>query len=367
MDRNENHVQVVVRACRILKAFRNEDESLTLPEVVEITGLSKTTAFRLLQSLVEGGLVQRVGKHAYSCRMKPLLSRPIRLGFAAQKDSEFSRTVAGSLQRAASRERVELVSVNNRYSAREAYRNADLLIRERVDLVFEFQVYEHAAMVIASKFLEAGIPVIAIEIPHPGATYFGANNYYAGLIGGKALGKWAKENWDGQVEQVLLLELPIAGPVPQLRITGMLDGLRAELPAVDAIPVGRLDGKGEFDENLDVVRRFLRRSKAKRTLVGAVNDTSALAAVRGFEEAGAADLCAVMGQNAILDARNELRRKGTRLIGSVAYFPENYGDDLIPLAMSIIGKKPAPPAVFVKHQLITPKNVSLIYPLDRAV
>jgi len=63
-----------------------------------------------------------------------------------------------------------------------------------------------------------------------------------------------------------------------------------------------------------------------------------------------------MGHNATSDARNELRRSGTRLIGSVAYFPERYGDELIPLALGILEKKPAPPAVFVKHQLITPKN-----------
>jgi IclR helix-turn-helix domain len=31
--------------------------------------------------------------------------------------------------------------------------------------------------------LLAGIPMIAIDIPHPGATYYGAHNYEAGLIG----------------------------------------------------------------------------------------------------------------------------------------------------------------------------------------
>jgi ribose transport system substrate-binding protein len=49
----------------------------------------------------------------------------------------------------------------------------------------------------------------------------------------------------------------------------------------------------------------------------------------------------------------------------VAYFPERYGDELIPLCLNILQNKPTPPAVFVKHQLITPKNVRLIYPLDR--
>jgi ribose transport system substrate-binding protein len=364
MNRDPHRIQVVVRACEVLKAFQHDGEALVLSDVVTRTGLSKTTVFRLLQSLVAGGLVQRVGARAYRCQVRPLLSRPFRLGFAAQQDSEFSSEVTRSLQHAAARARVEMIIVNNRYSAREAFRNADLLIRERVDLVLEFQIYERMGPVIASKFLEAGIPVIAIEIPQPGATYFGANNYRAGLIGGKALGLWAKENWDEKVEQVLLLELPIAGPIPQLRITGMLDGLRAELPSISSSPVAHLDGKGRFEQVLDKVRRYLRRSQLKRTLVGAVNDTSALAAVRGFEEAGAAHLCAVMGQNATADARNELRRSGTRLIGSVAYFPERYGDELIPLALGILEKKPAPPAVFVKHQLITPKNVDLVYPLD---
>jgi len=76
-------------------------------------------------------------------------------------------------------------------------------------------------------------------------------------------------------------------------------------------------------------------------------------------------VCAVMGQNALRAARAELRRPGTRLIGSVAYFPERYGDELIPLALNILRQKPVPAAIFVKHQLLTPRNVDLVYPLDK--
>ena len=77
--------------------------------------------------------------------------------------------------------------MDNRYSPKTALRNADLLIREGVNLVLEFQTYEHVAPIISSKFIEANIPVVAIEIPHPGAVYFGADNYRAGLIGGLLL------------------------------------------------------------------------------------------------------------------------------------------------------------------------------------
>jgi ribose transport system substrate-binding protein len=364
MIRDPGEVRSVIKACGVLKAFKYEGEDLSLSEVVERTQLSKTTAFRLLQSLVRGGLLGRVGRGTYRSLIKSLAPPAARLGFAVQTDSAFCREVTESLRRAAAREQTHLIIVNNKYSASEALRNADLLIRERVDIVLEYQTYERVAPTIAAKFLEANIPVVAIEIPHPGATYFGANNYQAGLIGGRALGQWARQNWEGNVDQVLLLELPIAGPLPQLRITGMMAGLKEVLPAIDSKPVCHLDGRGGFEHNLDSVRRYLRRGQLRRTLVGAINDMCALAALRAFEEAGGAPSCAVMGQNAIREARDELRRPRTRLVGSVAYFPERYGDQLIPLALDILRKKPVSSAVFVKHQLITPKNVDLIYPLD---
>lgn len=361
-DRNES--LTVLRACDVLKAFRHMGEELSLNDVIDRTNLPKTTAFRLLRTLIHGGLLERVSSGIYRNRFGPITARPFRIGFAAQGDSEFCRAVMQSIEIAAAREHVHLITVNNRYSAREALRNADLLIKEQVDLILEYQTYERVAPVISSKFLEANTPVIAIEIPHPGATYFGANNYKAGLIGGKALGRWAKEHWKGKVEQLVLLELPIAGSLLELRVNGLIDGLRSELPSISSVPVAHLNGRGDFEQVLEVLRQYLRRAPARRTLVGAVNDICALAALRAFEEAGASERVAVVGQNAIQDARDELRRPNSRLVGTVAYFPERYGDEIIPLALQILQKKLVASAVFVKHQLITARNVDLLYPLD---
>jgi ribose transport system substrate-binding protein len=362
-DRNES--QTVLRACVVLKAFRHLGEELQLAEVIDRTGLPKTTTFRLLRTLIHGGLIERASAGVYRNSFGPITARPFRIGFASQGDTEFALEVTKSVETVASREHVQLVTLNNRYSAREALRNADLLIREHVDLVLEFQTYERVASVIASKFLAANTPVIAIEVPHPGATYFGADNYKAGLIGGKALGRWARENWNGQVDQLVLVALPIAGSLLELRLVGMVDGLRSELPKILETPSARLNGSGTFEQVLNEMRQFLRRRGLRRTLVASVNDICAMAALRAFAEAGASQQCAVVGQNALREARAELRRPGSRLVGSVAYFPERYGEELIPLALNILQKKPVPSAVFVKHQLLTPRNVNLIYPLDQ--
>lgn len=99
-------------------------------------------------------------------------------------------------------------------------------------------------------------------------------------------------------------------------------------------------------------------------LVGAVNDSTALGAWQAFREAGLERACAVAGQDGSFAAREEMRRSSTRLVCSVAYFPETYGSHIIQLAVDILKHKPVAPAVFVQHELITPENVNKIYPND---
>ena len=72
-----------------------------------------------------------------------------------------------------------------------------------------------------------------------------------------------------------------------------------------------------------------------------------------------------MGQNASPEGRAELRQPNTRLVGSVAYFPERYGDDLIRVSLDILNQRQVPPAVFVEHKLVTPSTVDHYYPNDR--
>ena len=71
-----------------------------------------------------------------------------------------------------------------------------------------------------------------------------------------------------------------------------------------------------------------------------------------------------MGQNAEPEGRTELRQARTRMVGTVAYFPERYGEGLIRLAMDILNKRVTPPAIFIKHALITRENVDHYYPND---
>jgi ribose transport system substrate-binding protein len=333
--------------------------------VVERTGFGKGMCFRLLHTLHHCGFLEKTDGARYRLTMEVRRRRRYRIGYAAQgQDTSFPREVQAGLVRAADRESVDLLVVDNRYQAKTALRNAEFLVRERVHLVIEFQTDEAAAPAIAAAYLDAGIPLIAIDIPHPGATYFGADNYTAGLLAGRTLARWARQHWNGTVDEILLLEIARAGSLPHARIKGVTTGIHETLRDTQSCPTVTIDGDGQFKTSLERVRGHLRRSRSTHILVGTANDPSALGAARAFEEAGRAGSCAIVGQNAEPDARAELRQPRSPLIASVAYFPERYGDGLIKLAIDILTKKAVPPAVFVHHQVITRENVDHYYPND---
>jgi ribose transport system substrate-binding protein len=358
-------VKSIVHSSQLLTAFRSPGEALALKEISARCGLPKTMVFRLLYTLEKCGMVDKLGQNLYQSRVRPWKQRLYRLGYAAQgTDYQFSKEVSEGLQRAAVAEGIELISVDNRYSAKTAQRNADLLVREKVDLAIEFQTDEEVAPIVAAKYREANIPMIAIDIPHPGATYYGANNYEAGLIGGKHLGRWVKEHWQSSVDEIILLELKRAGNLPRMRLSGLLVGINLVLPSAANCRVTYLEGDGELGPSLEAVRRHLRSSHLRHVLVGGINDPSALGALRAFQEAGRAESCAIMGQNASPEGRAELRVPKTRFVGSVAYFPERYGENLIRVSLDILNQRPVPPAVFVEHKLVTPTTVDHYYPND---
>lgn len=358
-------VKSLVHASRILEAFQSAGDVLRLRDVVTRTGFNKGMCFRLLYTLHQCGFLDKVGENHYRLASEVRRRRLYRIGYAAQgQDTSFDREVRVSLTRAADREHVELITVDNRYQPKIALRTADYLIREQVDLVIEFQTDELIAPAIASKYMEANIPFIAIDIPHPGATYFGANNYQAGLMGGNYLGRWAKKHWAGEPDEILLVELLRAGTLPKARLRGITTGIAEVIRVPERCRTVSIDGDGQFQTALERVRKHLRESKAKRVLVGAANDPSALGALRAFQEAGRANDCVVVGQNAEPEARAELRDPHTRFVASVAYFPEKYGDGLLRLALDILARKAVPPAVFTNHQIITPDNVDHFYPND---
>ena len=189
-------IPVLSKALDILELVRNENESMVLEEIYKRTRISKTTVYRILKTLVHRGYLAQTDDRTYRSLARP---KKIRFGFGGESDEmPFSVAVTTSLREAAAAVGVDLLILDNRYSVEAAIANAETFIRERVDLVIEFQVQERAAPVIADKIASAAIPMIAVDIPHPHSTYFGIDNYRAGFDAGLSAWRSSSTGLGGQ-------------------------------------------------------------------------------------------------------------------------------------------------------------------------
>jgi ribose transport system substrate-binding protein len=50
------------------------------------------------------------------------------------------------------------------------------------------------------------------------------------------------------------------------------------------------------------------------------------------------------------------------LIGSVGFFPEKYGEQIIPLVLKILAGEAVPPMVHIQHVFLNAKNLADYYP-----
>jgi ribose transport system substrate-binding protein len=252
-----------------------------------------------------------------------------------------------------------LLVLDNHYDAQTAVRNAEEFVRQQVDLVIEFQIDQRIAPAIADKINGAGIPLIAVDIPHPHATFFGVDNYRVGFEAGQYLAHFAKSHWGGEVSRVLGLGIEEAGPLVQSRITGAFAGVRSRLPGLKDDAFVLMDGEGLREKSCRQVQDFLRRHSKKRgLLIAAATDTSGLGALQAVREMKREKDVAIVGQDCIYEALEEMKTPGTPYIASVSHEAGSYGPRLIQLGLGILNGQTVPPYNYVAHKLVTATSLA---------
>lgn len=206
---------------------------------------------------------------------------------------------------------------------------------------------------IADKIAGANIPLIAIDIPHPHATYFGVDNYRVGVEAGECLAGYALTAWGGKVQWTLGLDLPEAGHLVQSRITGAFAGVKSRIPDLPVESFVRLDGRGFREQSRKQISEFLERHPGdEHILIAAATDTSALGALDAVRAAGRENHVAIVGQDCIPEALEEIRSGVSGLIGSVSHETSSYGPSLMHLGLALLRGQTVPPYNYVEHRMV---------------
>jgi ribose transport system substrate-binding protein len=350
-------IPILSKTLDVMELLEQEKKPLNLEQIHQRTTISKTTVFRILHTLVHRGYVSRPEDGRYRLVSRP---RKLRFGFGGQSgELPFSNAVTESLRKAGMSAGVDLLILDNRYDGNVARQNAEEFITSNVDLVIEFQTEQYAAPIIADRLAGAGIPLVAVDIPHPNAIYFGIDNFRAGFDAGALLAEAAEKHWNGKVDLVVGLDLPKAGPLVQSRITGSFEAIRSRLPQIPFEKFFRLDGAGLRDESYKVMLQFLKKHHgAKHILVAVNNDVNALGAIEAARELKCERCLLVVGHDCIPEAMDEMKRRHSPLVGSVSHEVATYGPRLIHLGLAIIKGESVSPYNYVEHKVVRSENAT---------
>lgn len=263
---------------------------------------------------------------------------------------------------------VDLVFYDNQRDPKKAQANAGDAIARKVELYIQYFADPDANAAIAARLKAAGIPILAVNHAVPGAPLYTLDNLAAGRIAGEALGQFAARSWRGQ-PTIAVIVGPVeakADRVPE-RVRGVVEGLRAKLPTVKPV---MLDTQGNPARAGALLGKYLAAHPGAKVLVAATDDSTALAAKAALEQAGRASDAAIASHGVdrtIHGGFNDKKEidpnnRGSIVIGSVAYYLDRYGYEVLPLALRMLRGEGVPPRTTTKHILITAANVFIEYP-----
>ena len=349
-------IPILSKALDVLELLEQSNNAFSLEEVYQQTRISKTSVYRILKTLVHRGYVAQTQDGRYRLVSRP---RRLRFGFAMQSgDLPFSQAVYKSVLQAAASAGVDILELDNRFDSEMAVRNAEAFVAQRVDLVLEFQVEEAVAPQVAHILKKAEIPLVAIDVPHPSATYFGVDNFECGYEAGAMLAQHALGKWEKLPDAVLGIGFAEAGSFVQSRISGAFEAIRSGLEALQPEQFFQIDGRGMREASrLAALEFFARRPEDENILVAAATDSSALGVLDAARQSGRASRVAIAGQDCIPEALDEMRACPEVFIGSVSHEAETYGPRLIQLGIALLRGYAVPPYHYVRHKTVTAESL----------
>jgi ribose transport system substrate-binding protein len=290
-------------------------------------------------------------------------SKPIKIGFINLSDQiPFTLSVRKGVQAAAKKYHVQLVICDSRLSVEKAINCARQFKSQHVQGIANFQADQAAA----PRVCAAGpkVPVVAVDIPQKPCqnVFFGANNYGAGKIAGVALGQFAKQRWNCQIDAVLSISSP-ANKLVVVRENGELAGLKSQCPNVDVISV--TPTAYTTDATIQPFTDTLTRLPGKHhLLVLGINDDVAIGAVKAAQSANRLDDIYIAAQGADPTSWPYICGTGAykNWVADTGYFPERYGSYIVPLLIKLINGKKVAKTVYLKHEAVTKANITSFYP-----
>ena len=293
---------------------------------------------------------------------------PVRVGYISGGDSDpFVLLVTNGIRAEAKKANVVLSECDSQFDAGIALNCARTLSANNLASMINWQFFPDSAAAICEAY--GNLPTVAIDTPEKPCqkVFVGANNREAGLIAGKGLGDFAKTKFSCAYDAYISLDFPVIADVNAARAGGSKEGFENVCGAVPADKYFSVDtfagGPDQNENSRRQVTDILTRLPAAKTIliISPNSDGAALAALAAADVAGRKDQVWIVAHGADPSSLDPIRNE-PQWIGDVAYFPEKYGELIVPLAVSLAKGESVPEQSLITHIFINRDNIDQYYP-----
>jgi ribose transport system substrate-binding protein len=260
----------------------------------------------------------------------------------------------------------DMIIMDNQYDSVLGLKNADIMLSKRPDFFIEFQADAKVNNIVAAKFGDAGIPILAIDVPVPGSPFMGVNNWKVAVMGGEYMAKLIKEEWGGwdAADMVVLLQMPAGGDVTMLRSEGFAAALVEEFGAEAEEKIVRADGgMGQSEQAKAAMDDVLAaHPNAKKIALTSINEQTMAGAVSALKSAGRWDADDIIIITLGVDELGQSQIRNDESDAGIAFFPEHYGEYVVPAVCAMLEDEAVPPWIYVENEVITKANIDKWYP-----
>jgi ribose transport system substrate-binding protein len=290
-------------------------------------------------------------------------AQAFKVGYISLGESiPFVKLVSDNIKAEAEKAGVEIAFCDSEIDAAKALACAQNLKVQEVQAVLNFQLFEDSSPEICAAY--GGLPTIAIDIHQAPCevAFMGADNTKAGEIAGKHVGDSLKAENDCDYTAVVTLDTKGAGATTEARVNGMIAGFEQACGKIDQAKFRSLDVGGTTDL---AVTKFGDQLSALAPggiiVVLSLNDDMSLGAFAAARTAGREAELRLAGQGADPTSWKEIACN-PQWLADTAYFPERYGEILIPAVVKLLNGETIEKNLFTQHEVVTKDNVRTLYP-----
>lgn len=187
----------------------------------------------------------------------------------------------------------------------------------------------------------------------------GADNVRAGKIAGEGAGRFVQERFDCDYDAVVLLEAKKTGDINEQRVRGALSAF--EDVCGPAKNLKAVDGDGTIDQYQTRFADMLTSLPGQdRIVVLTINDDAAVGAFAAARAQGREQDVYVAAQGADPTSHCPIAAN-PQWIGDAAYFPERFGQIIVPNAIRLAKGEQVPERLLVPHVFVTKETIGDYY------